>query len=284
MKLSIVIPVYKSGKSLETNIKTIVTFFSKSFESFEIICIDDGSPDDSWQTIQALGLIYPNLKGYRLSKNFGQWAATLCGLQHSSGDILLTMDDDGKHSPQDGLQLITYLERGQYDVVSGIYAKSLFFNWLPVNVNILDQLLRSLLQKRHNSSFMALKKQVVLSNTQSHHLKMGLDAHLKWTLSPDRVGQLPLSSDSALNSSSRYQDFGRLIHLQKNLPNYLGWREVLVFSSLIWSGALLFTSLYTATGLVALFLLFIVVGYLTEILLYQRGRPYYWVIENWPPN
>lgn len=108
MDYSIVIPVYKSTAALSTLTDRLVTTMSQLNSTFEIFLIDDSSPSlDSWNTITSISKKYECITGVRLSRNFGQQAATLCGLKLSRGNFIITLDDDLQHSPEDIPKLIS---------------------------------------------------------------------------------------------------------------------------------------------------------------------------------
>ena len=115
---SIIIPVYNSEESLYKLCESIELLFKKTPHSFfEIIFIHDNSSNP--ETIKHLKILsnkYTFLKVINFTKNFGQQAATYCGLQHSKGDYIITMDDDFQHNPEDIFKL---LEKKQHDVVLG---------------------------------------------------------------------------------------------------------------------------------------------------------------------
>lgn len=85
---------------------------------YELVVVDDGSADDSFQLLDALAARDPRLKIVRLRRNYGQTAAMLAGIDHSAGDILITMDGDLQNDPADIPRLIEKLHEG-YDVVLG---------------------------------------------------------------------------------------------------------------------------------------------------------------------
>ncbi len=119
-ELSIVIPVFNSESSLEdlcTGIEKHVTGIS-----FEIILVDDGSKDASWKKIEELKQKFGSkLVGVRLSKNFGQHNAIVCGFSFARGSCVLTMDDDLQHPPSEIPKLIEKFKSSDADVVYGIY-------------------------------------------------------------------------------------------------------------------------------------------------------------------
>jgi dolichol-phosphate mannosyltransferase/undecaprenyl-phosphate 4-deoxy-4-formamido-L-arabinose transferase len=69
--------------------------------TFEIVLVNDASPDDTWQVIAALAAAHPAVRGLDLLANVGQFRATICGLEHARGDLVVTLDDDLQHRPED---------------------------------------------------------------------------------------------------------------------------------------------------------------------------------------
>jgi glycosyltransferase involved in cell wall biosynthesis len=100
VKLSIVSPVYKASNILPILLERIVYVCNQNEYEFEIILIDDASPDDSWNQIIALSKLYPQLKGYKLSRNFGQHYAVTAGIHNSHGDYIVIMDCDLQDNPE----------------------------------------------------------------------------------------------------------------------------------------------------------------------------------------
>jgi glycosyltransferase involved in cell wall biosynthesis len=115
--LSFVIPAFNSEKTLRELCLRINTTFS-SFNNFEIIIIDDNSSDNTWNIIADLCVENDFVIGIKLSRNFGQHNALLCGIRKAKGSVIITMDDDLQHPPEEIPQLIEKLNKG-YDVVYG---------------------------------------------------------------------------------------------------------------------------------------------------------------------
>jgi polyisoprenyl-phosphate glycosyltransferase len=118
--ISIVIPAYNSHDSLPILIERLEVVLNQPGQDFEIIVVDDCSPDDTWQTIKALKKTRPRLKIVRLLRNSGQHNALLCGLSLASGTIIVTMDDDLQNPPEEVPKLLTAIRDG-YDLAIGAY-------------------------------------------------------------------------------------------------------------------------------------------------------------------
>jgi dolichol-phosphate mannosyltransferase/undecaprenyl-phosphate 4-deoxy-4-formamido-L-arabinose transferase len=98
---SIVIPCYRSGGWLDELVERIHATMGMREGSFEILLVNDGSPDDTWRAIEELCSRSPQVRGLDLLSNVGQFRATMCGLEHAEGEIVVTMDDDLQHRPED---------------------------------------------------------------------------------------------------------------------------------------------------------------------------------------
>ena len=119
IKLSIVSPVYKAEKIVEVLVKEIITNVSKITENFEVLLINDGSPDSSWNKIKQECNKDKRVKGIKLSRNFGQHYAITAGLEHAKGDWVIVMDCDLQDHPDEIINLYTKAQEG-WDIV---YAK-----------------------------------------------------------------------------------------------------------------------------------------------------------------
>jgi polyisoprenyl-phosphate glycosyltransferase len=117
---SVVIPVYNSENTLEELAQRISTVFAGLNSSFEIIMIDDGSRDSSWNVLMRIREVNRDVEIIRLIRNFGQHNATLCGFRHAQGRYVIVMDDDLQNPPEEIPKLIKKIEQG-YAVVYGAY-------------------------------------------------------------------------------------------------------------------------------------------------------------------
>ena len=99
--ISIVSPVYRAENTLEDLVKRIKLVVFGLFESVEIILVDDYSPDDSWLEIERLAAIHPEIKGVKLSRNFGQHYAITAGLDQADADWVIVMDCDLQDRPEE---------------------------------------------------------------------------------------------------------------------------------------------------------------------------------------
>ncbi len=116
--ISVVIPVYNGEKSLPILAQRMEPVLSELTTRFELILVNDGSKDDSWNTIKRLAIQHPFIIGVNLLRNFGQHNALLCGIREARYEFIITMDDDLQHPPEEIPKLVAELQRG-FDVVYG---------------------------------------------------------------------------------------------------------------------------------------------------------------------
>jgi dolichol-phosphate mannosyltransferase len=114
--ISIVSPVYKSDKIIAELISRIDNSISKITTNYEIILVEDGCPDNSWAVIEGIAKKNTRVKGFKLSRNFGQHYAISCGIDHAKGDWIVVMDCDLQDQPEEIFKLYQKTKEG-YDVV-----------------------------------------------------------------------------------------------------------------------------------------------------------------------
>lgn len=120
MLVSIVVPVY-NAPALEALVDRIEEAVSRAAVEYEIILVDDCSTDAAiWPALERLACDRERVRAVQLTRNFGQQAATLCGLREARGDVVITMDDDLQHDPDDIPMLLAHAHR---DIVIGQFAR-----------------------------------------------------------------------------------------------------------------------------------------------------------------
>ncbi len=118
-ELSIVVPVYRSAKIIPRLVSRIEKVFIARGIRTELVLVEDCGGDDSFEVISQQAKEHPWVKGYKLSRNFGQQAATWTGFKQARGEVIAVMDDDLQDPPESLLDLYTKLQEG-FDVVYGI--------------------------------------------------------------------------------------------------------------------------------------------------------------------
>lgn len=119
MQLSIVIPLLNEEESLTELYNWIVSVMQSNSYSYEIIFIDDGSSDGSWNTISQLAVQDQNVKGIKFNRNYGKSQALHAGFLEATGDVIITMDADLQDNPEEIPELYNLIQKDHYDLVSG---------------------------------------------------------------------------------------------------------------------------------------------------------------------
>ena len=119
MDISVVVPLYNEAESLPELAKWIERVMDENKFSYEIIFVNDGSTDNSWQTILDLREKNPNVKGVCFRRNYGKSPALNVGFERALGDVVITMDADLQDSPDEIPELYRMITEDGYDMVSG---------------------------------------------------------------------------------------------------------------------------------------------------------------------
>lgn len=146
MDISLVIPLLDEEGSLEELHNWIVEIMESNDYSYELIFIDDGSNDNSWNIIRSLSLKNKNVRGIKFLKNFGKSQALHAGFDIAKGDVVITMDADLQDSPAEIPEMYNLIKHNNFDLVSGwkkkrydnFFAKNLpskLFNWAASKVS-----------------------------------------------------------------------------------------------------------------------------------------------------
>lgn len=140
IELSVVILLYNEAESLPELISWVARVCNAHFKNYEIILIDDGSRDDSWEVLHNLKRNYPKIFAYKFRRNYGKSAALNVGFRKSSGKVVITMDADLQDSPDEIPKLYQMIVDNNFDMVSGWKKKrydpisktlpSKIFNWV----------------------------------------------------------------------------------------------------------------------------------------------------------
>ncbi|MGC8728839.1 MAG: glycosyltransferase family 2 protein, partial [Elusimicrobiales bacterium] len=113
-KISVIVPVYDE----EENINPLYEEITRQLNDFELVFVDDGSKDKSWDKIKEIALKDKRVKAIRFTRNFGQTQAIKAGIKNSTGEVIVILDSDLQNDPADIPKLMAELEKG-YDLVSG---------------------------------------------------------------------------------------------------------------------------------------------------------------------
>lgn len=133
MDISVIVPLYNEEESLPELEAWIKRVMDENYYSYEIIMVDDGSSDNSWNKIEELHAINPTVKGIKFQRNYGKSAALNEGFKMAKGDVIITMDADLQDSPDEIPELRRMVLEDDYDIVSG-WKKKRFDSTLSKNI------------------------------------------------------------------------------------------------------------------------------------------------------
>jgi len=119
MDISIVVPLYNEDESLPKLFEWIERVMNENKYSYEVIFVNDGSTDKSWEVIESLQKQSANVRGIKFRHNYGKSPALYCGFRAAKGDVVITMDADLQDSPDEIPGLFSMIKDENYDLVSG---------------------------------------------------------------------------------------------------------------------------------------------------------------------
>lgn len=214
--LSIVIPVFNAESTLKELTERLRAVLSKLERTFEIVLVNDGSADASWNVMCAL----KNQHGSEfvvidLMRNFGQHNAIMCGLRECSGEYVVTMDDDLQNAPEDIEKLVNAIDNGGLDVVYGCYKTKKHALWRNMGSLLTQKFYRSIF-KRNNcvSAFRIVRRNVVESIILYDKNFTYIDGLIAWVT--NRVGQVEVDHFTRTSGRSGYS-LQKLLSLALNL-------------------------------------------------------------------
>ena len=145
LDISVVVPLYNEAESLPELAEWVDRVMRENGFSYEMILIDDGSSDGSWEVVEGLKERYPAVRGIGFARNYGKSAALYCGFAAAEGEVVITMDADLQDSPDEIPELRRMILEEGYDLVSGWKKRrhdpvgkrwpSKFFNWTARSVS-----------------------------------------------------------------------------------------------------------------------------------------------------
>lgn len=121
--LSLVIPIFREGRNLLGVLQAVRASLDSCKLPYELVLVDDGSSDDTWQVIAAEAKLFPAIRAFRLSRNFGKEAALCAGLERARGDAVILMDADGQHPPSLLPSMVEMWQSSGADIVEAVKRK-----------------------------------------------------------------------------------------------------------------------------------------------------------------
>jgi len=179
---SIVVPVYNSCESLEELYRRIEQTMNKIEKTFEVIFVDDDSADTSWNTLELIQRANPEMViVIRLTRNFGQHNATVCGIAQASGAFIITIDDDLQNPPEEIPKLIGAMQNSDADIVYGIYGRKQHSMTRNLGSGTLKGWSRRIFKTKGNGSSFRLMKSSLGKNLLNHQINfIFIDELFNW--------------------------------------------------------------------------------------------------------
>jgi glycosyltransferase involved in cell wall biosynthesis len=212
MRCSVVIPVYKSQETLPLLLERLAQVLPSVADAFEVLLVNDGSPDGTWQIVQSLAERYAWVQGIDLMRNFGQHNATLCGVRAARYEVIVTMDDDLQHPPEEIPHLLARLAEG-FDVVYGIPRQrphSWWRNFSSILAKLIVATAIGLKTVREVSAFRAFRTDLRRAFEAYENPDVMLDVLLSWGTT--RFTSQPVDEQPRTVGVSNYT-LGRLIRM-----------------------------------------------------------------------
>ena len=206
--------------------------------SFEIILVDDGSDDGSWSVIEAASRDDARIRGIRLSRNYGQQNALLCGIRAARHDLIVTMDDDLQHPVSEIARLVAALGPGS-DVVYGVSPTAPHGRWRALASNLTKLALAGAMgaeTARHVSAFRVFRTRLRDGFTEYRGPSVSIDVLLSWTTS--RFAAVAVQNAPRAHGRSGYTVSALLRHALDLMTGFSTWP--LQVASLIGFGFVLF--------------------------------------------
>lgn len=227
--ISVVVPVYNSAGSLPELVARLEPVLRGATSSYELVLVDDGSRDASWQTICELTAQHAWIVGLRLMRNYGQHNALLCGMRRARYDAIITIDDDLQNPPEEIPKLLRKLDEG-YDVVYGAPEHKQHGLFRGIASNITRLALQSAMgaeSARNVSSFRALRTELRAAFDDYRAPYVSVDVLLSWATS--RFTAIFVRHERRTIGTSGYT-FGKLIAHGLNMMTGFSTRPLQIAS------------------------------------------------------
>lgn len=214
--VSVIVPVYRSEETLPRLVAEIEAALAPGDVPFEVILVNDGSPDGSWGRIAAMARSNPRLRGINLMRNFGQHNALLCGIRAATFDRIVTLDDDLQNPPPEIPNLLAKLEDG-FDVVYGVPRQEQHGLLRDLASLVTKAVLSNAMGAkvaRHVSAFRAFRTALRMAFVNFDGPYVSIDVLLTW--GTRRFGSLEVEHHPRQAGASGYT-FGKLVRHAMNM-------------------------------------------------------------------
>lgn len=216
MDLSVIIPVYRSRNTLKPLMQRLRQVLDEAGIDYEVVFVNDDSPDDSWAVLCELHREHGDrLRAVRLTRNFGQHNAIMCGFHHARGRLMLTMDDDLQHPPEEIPKLLAAIERDELDVVYGRYDQKRHVPWRNFGSWALNFVYKRVFQLSSDFTAFRLIRREIVESVLRYQLNFTfIDGLLAWNT--NKIGSVLVAHAERSHGRSGYS-LRKLLLLSLNL-------------------------------------------------------------------
>lgn len=218
--ISIVVPVYRSQESLRELYQRLVAVLTGIGISFEILFVEDCGGDNSWGVIQELAAGDERIRGFHMSRNYGQHNALLAGIRAAKGELIVTMDDDLQHPPEELPKLLDKIKE-RYDVVYGSPEKEQHGFFRDMASQITKMALQGAMgaeTARHVSAFRVFRTQLRGAFADYRSPSVNLDVLLTWATT--RFTALPVRHEARKYGETGYNTRKLLKHAMNMMTGF----------------------------------------------------------------
>jgi undecaprenyl-phosphate 4-deoxy-4-formamido-L-arabinose transferase len=216
--ISVVIPVYNGARTLPEVLARLYPVLSVLGRPFEVLLVNDGSTDGSRDVVTRLAGRWPDVRGVNLLRNYGQHNALLCGIRLARHEVVVTLDDDLQHPPEEIPRLLARLAEG-CDVVYGTPKRERHGFWRGLASSLTRWALQTAMgtaNARKVSAFRAFRTRLRDAFANFRSPFVFLDALLTWGAAADRFAAVPVRHDPRPVGQSNYT-FGKLVATALNM-------------------------------------------------------------------
>jgi glycosyltransferase involved in cell wall biosynthesis len=218
--ISIVVPVYNSASILPLLIQRLETVLEALSWDSEVILVNDGSRDQSWKVIQDLSSRHSRVRGINLMRNYGQHNALLCGIRSAKREIVVTMDDDLQHPPEELPKMLAKIHEG-FEVVYGYPVRQQHGFLRDIASEFTKLALRGSMgaeTARRVSAFRAFRTQIRDAFANYHSPFVSIDVVLTWATT--RFAAIPVRHDQRAAGASNYTFRKLLTHATNMMTGF----------------------------------------------------------------
>lgn len=218
IEYTVVVPVFNSEKTLLELHSRIKDIFQNLNKTYEVIYVDDGSHDTSWQKLKEVKNKNENVTAIKLNKNFGQHNATFCGFELSGGEYIITIDDDLQTPPEEIPRLIDAMEKEDAEMAYGLYPSKKHSKSRNIGSKYAKKSSKYWMGRPGEGSSFRLLSRKLVGNIINHHQNfVFIDEILHWYT--DNIVYVEVEHRKRQVSKSGYSSF-KLFRMLSNIIIY----------------------------------------------------------------